>query len=76
MGLQYILDSKGKTTGVFIPIEEWDALKLAFQGLEEMTEVVPEWQKTVVRERMQAYKENPSRAIDFDEGIDDIEKRL
>ncbi|MCF8374145.1 MAG: hypothetical protein K9H64_21160 [Bacteroidales bacterium] len=35
MNLQYISDYKGKTTGVFIPIQEWDSLKKNFPGLEE-----------------------------------------
>ncbi len=36
MNLQYISDNKGKTTGVFIPIQEWEDLKSKFKGLEEM----------------------------------------
>ncbi len=36
MNLQYISDNKGKTTGVFIPIQEWEDLKARFEGLEEM----------------------------------------
>ena len=35
MNLQYISDNKGKTTGVFIPIQEWEGLKSKFKGLEE-----------------------------------------
>lgn len=35
MNLQYISDNKGKTTGVFIPIQEWEGLKEKFKGLEE-----------------------------------------
>ena len=35
MNLQYISDSKGQTTGVFIPIQEWEGLKSKFKGLEE-----------------------------------------
>jgi hypothetical protein len=36
MNLQYISDNKGKTTGVFIPIQEWEYLKSKFKGLQEM----------------------------------------
>ena len=36
MNLQYISDNKGKTTGVFIPIQEWEGLKSKFKGLEEL----------------------------------------
>ena len=35
MNVQYISDSKGKTTGVFIPIKEWEELKAKFKELEE-----------------------------------------
>lgn len=36
MNLQYISDNRGKTTGVFIPIQEWEDLKSKFEGLEEV----------------------------------------
>lgn len=52
MSLQYITDEKGRTTGVYIPIEEWDNLKSKYEGLEENSYVVPEWQKEIVMERM------------------------
>lgn len=35
MNLQYISDNKGKVTGVYIPIQEWEGLKSKFEGLEE-----------------------------------------
>jgi len=35
MNLQYISDNRGKTTGIFIPIQEWESLKAKFKGLEE-----------------------------------------
>ena len=35
MNLQYISDYRGKTTGVFIPIQEWESLKSKFHGLED-----------------------------------------
>jgi hypothetical protein len=34
MGLQIIQDSKGKATGVFIPINEWTELKKQYKDLE------------------------------------------
>lgn len=36
MKLQYILDSKGKATGVFIPIRKWIALKKQYRDLEAL----------------------------------------
>ena len=36
MKLQIIQDSKGKATGVYIPIEEWNALKEQYKELEAL----------------------------------------
>lgn len=36
MRLQIIQDSKGKATGVYIPISEWNNLKKQYKDLEEL----------------------------------------
>ncbi len=56
MGLQYIIDDKGQTAGVFIPIQEWDNLKSKYEGIEEDAFVVPDEQKESVRERIKNTK--------------------
>jgi len=56
MSLQYITDDKGQTTGVFIPIQEWNNLKSKYEGIEEDAYVVPERQKEIVRERIKSTK--------------------
>ena len=76
MSLQYISDSTGQTTGVFIPIKEWNELKNKYKGIEEKELDIPEWHKNIVRERLEDYTKNPDKAIDFDEAMDDIEKEL
>ena len=76
MNLQYISDSNGETTGVFIPINEWNELKKKYKGIEEEDIYVPEWHKNLVNERLENYKKKPDTAIDFDSAIDDIEKEL
>lgn len=76
MSLQYISDSTGQTTGVFIPINEWNDLKNKFKGIEQEEIGVPEWQAEIVRERVRSYKNNPNQALDFNEAIDDIEDNL
>jgi len=76
MSLQYISDSTGKTTGVFIPINEWNKLKTKYKGLEQNEIDIPAWHKDEVRKRFKDYKNNPDIAMDFDEAMDDIEKSL
>ncbi len=76
MSLQYISDSTGKTMGVFIPIKEWNEIKRKFKGIEQEEIDIPDWHKEVVKERLQDYKKNPDKAVDFDAAMDDIEKDL
>lgn len=35
MSLQFITDSDGKTTGVFIPINEWNKLKNKYEDIDQ-----------------------------------------
>ena len=35
MTLQFIHDNRGNTTGVFIPIEEWQSLKTKYTDLQK-----------------------------------------
>jgi hypothetical protein len=74
MNLQYISDNKGKTTGVFIPISEWNELKSKYKDIEKID--IPNWQVEEVRKRLQDYKANPEEALDFDTVMDDIDKDL
>jgi hypothetical protein len=76
MNLQYISDSKGQTTGVFIPINEWNDLKNKYKDIEQEEVSVPEWHKELVLKRLEDYRQNPGSAIDFDAAMDDIEKDL
>jgi hypothetical protein len=76
MNLQYISDSKGQTTGVFIPINEWNYLKNKYKNIEQEEISVPEWHKDLVLKRLEDYKQNPNSAMDFDSAMKDIEKDL
>ena len=76
MSLQYIKDSNGQTTGVFIPIKEWEKLKSKYKDIDESTVEIPEWQMNEVRERLAEYKKNPKSGLDFNESMDDIEKNF
>ena len=76
MNLQFISDSTGKTTGVFIPIEEWNALKDKYTGIEEGEINIPSWQIQEVEKRLKDYENNPEEGLNFDKILDDIEKEL
>ena len=73
MSLQYITDEKGQTTGVFIPIQEWNSIKSRYKDIDQD---IPDWHKEIIDQRMKSYKENPDQAMDFDLAMDEIEKDL
>lgn len=76
MNLQYITDANGQTTGVFIPIDEWNDLKTRFKDIDEQSLEIPEWHKEIVRRRIELIDNTPEGLLDFDSTIDDIEKDL
>lgn len=76
MNLQYISDNTGKTTGVFIPISEWNELKSKYKGIEQEQMEIPIWQMEEVEKRLKDYRNEPGQALDFDAAMDDIEKGL
>jgi hypothetical protein len=80
MTLQFIHDNKGNTTGVFIPIEEWQDLKSKYIELqkEEAENLIDlsNWQKQIIDQRLSDYYSNKDNLSDFDETIDNIEKSL
>jgi len=78
MSLQYISDSNGVPTGVFIPLSEWENIKTKYDGLEEdLTKSdIPNWQKKELDKRLEDYKINPNNVQDFEQAMDDIENEL
>lgn len=75
MNLQFIADSQGKVTGVYIPINEWNALKTQYIGIEdEAAAQVPDWQRVLVEGRLQAYDTGDIKPLDFDSAMDSLEK--
>jgi hypothetical protein len=76
MSLQYISDSTGQTTGIFIPIDEWNEMKKKFRGIEQEEIDIPDWQKNIIQERIAEYRKNPLMELDAFSALDDIEKEF
>lgn len=80
MTLQFIHDNKGNTTGVFIPIEEWQDLKSKYSELEkeEASNFIEPglWQKQILDGRLADYYSNKESVEDFDKTLNDIEREL
>ena len=76
MNLQYISDGEGETTGVFIPIKDWNKLRKKYKGIEQEVDDFPEWHKNLLKERLSDYEKNPDITMDFDDTMDEIERGL
>ncbi len=80
MTLQFIHDNRGNTTGVFIPIEEWQDLKTKYSDLQneeaQNSIELTSWQKDILDERLDDYYKNPNDVVDFDATIANIRKRI
>ena len=76
MSLQFITDSEGKTTGVFIPIKEWNKIKDKYAEINNENVDIPQWQMDEVRERLEEYDKNPTIGLNFNQAMDDIESEL
>ncbi len=77
MKLKYISDSKGITRGVYIPIGDWDALKLKYREIEqEEDHPIPDWVADILVQRMEDYKNGLEDEMDLEEAMKEIEKDL
>jgi hypothetical protein len=80
MPLQYIHDTNGKTTGVFIPIDDWQLLKekyleLQIEEIQEHNEL-SNWQKGIIDERLHDYFNNPNDVLDFNLTLNNIQNKI
>ena len=57
---QYTFDNTGNPVGVFLPIEDWNAIT------EELHLDLPQWKKDLIDERIALYKKNPADVLDWD----------
>ena len=61
MNPQVIQDSKGKNTGVFIPIEDWNLIESTYPDINNLSKELPEWQKDIINARLESIANDPSR---------------
>lgn len=80
MTLQFIHDKQGNTTGVYIPIDEWQTLKTKYSDLQdeevENRSELTSWQKNILDDRLEDYYKNPNDVVDFEVTIANIRKGI
>lgn len=78
MNVQYISDSNGVPTGVFIPLNDWNKLKTKYNDIEKKLDnsSIPDWHKTKLDKRLTDYRNNTTQVLGFDACMDNIDKAL
>lgn len=61
MNPQVILDSNGKNTDVFIPIEDWNLIESTYPDINNLSKELPQWQKDIIVIRLVAIVKDPQR---------------
>lgn len=72
MNIQYISDSNGTPTGVFIPIKDWEEIYFDIKNKSE----IPEWHNEKVMQAYQEYKKSNNSYIDSEEVFEKIDNKL
>jgi hypothetical protein len=72
MNLQYITNSNGTTSGVFIPIEDWELIKKEL----DLKFEIPGWHKEILHERLIQFQTGPAGLKDSDSVLNEIESGL
>jgi cell shape-determining protein MreC len=77
MKLQIIQDSKGKATGVYIPISQWKELKKQFKGLEKLEQDEPSQEQLLLELKealleLKQVEENTLKARPAKELLDEL----
>ena len=65
---QYTFDNAGNPVGVFLPIEDWNAIK------QELHLDLPQWQKDMIDLRLAQYANNPNDVLDWDTVVEQFDK--
>ena len=72
MNLQYITNSQGVPSGVFIPIEDWELIKKEL----DLKLEIPEWHKEILADRQNRYQTGNIGLKDSDSVLKEIESGL
>lgn len=77
MSLQFITDSDGKTTGVIIPINEWNKLKKKYKDIDQSVdwydELTPEQKKGIEKARAEL---DSGKGIPHEEVMKSIRQKI
>lgn len=65
---QYNYDNNGMPVGVFLTLKDWHSITETFTGIEEL----PQWQKTMIDQRLDVLKNHPDQLIPLDDFLTEL----
>lgn len=65
---QFTFDNTGKPVGVFLPIEDWNAIA------HQLHLDLPQWQRDLIDLRLEEYKNNPTDVLEWDTVVMQFDK--
>lgn len=74
MKTQIIKDHKGKPTGVFIPMQDWEYIKSCYPEIEKIDKDIPKWQKDILDQRLKDIKDDPEQLLPIDKLFDVLDR--
>ena len=72
---QIIQDQNGKTTGVFITIEDWENIKRKYPNIEKADDDLPQGQKEIIDARLLDLK-NPQKLKPIEHLFDVLDEEI
>ena len=76
MKLQVLQDSVGNQTGVYVPMEDWTLIKSNYPDIENLDNKVPQWEKDLIDDRLDAISNNPELLVPIQELFDELQRKI
>ena len=73
MPVNFVSDNTGSIIAVQIPIEEWKRIKNRYPDVDDLDGNLPDWQKQIIDQRLQAIATDPCRLRPFDELFEELD---
>ena len=76
MKLQVLQDSLGNQTGVYVPMDDWTLIKSNYPDIENLDNKVPQWEKDLIDDRLDAISNNPELLKPMQELFDELQRKI
>ena len=76
MKFQVLHDNFGNQTGVYVSIEDWTLIKNNYPDIETLEQELPQWEKDLIDERLEAIEKNPERLQPIESLLEELKRKI